>query len=88
MVHHLKTVNPHFSEVWASLKTFEIRGEGDRDFNKGDTLVLMEFLPENNCFSGRKIEAKVTHILRGKEWGIMDGYCILSINLIQRYGSN
>lgn len=89
MIHELKTINPHFSEIWASLKTFEVRKEDNRNFHKGDTLILMEYLPQNGQpFSGRKIEVEVTHILRDEEYGIMPGYCILSINIIHRYDNN
>lgn len=80
MTHELKTVNPHFTDVWEGRKTFEIR-KNDRDFKIGDSLILKEYDPSTDSYSGRKITCQITHILQGGEYGIDPDYCILSINV-------
>ena len=39
MIHELKIWNEYFEEVFMGYKTFEVR-KNDRDFKKGDTLIL------------------------------------------------
>lgn len=41
MVHELKTWNEYFEAVFMGHKTFEVR-KNDRDFKKGDTLILKD----------------------------------------------
>src|ERR1700759_5655955 len=49
--HELKCWPPHFGNIVAGLKTFELR-KCDRDFTVGDILYLKEFIPCRSC-SGR-----------------------------------
>jgi hypothetical protein len=79
-IHHLKTVQPHFSEVWFGRKTFEMRSTNDRTFQVGDTLLLKEWKKEEAVFTGKGIEAKITHVLEGPVFGLEAGYAILSFN--------
>lgn len=75
-IHKLKTVPKHFQKVWDRKKLFEIR-KNDRNFKKGDLLVLREyfglvcFAEEKNLdlhtttkeiYSGREIVARVTGV--------------------------
>ena len=74
--HELKTKPEHFDKTWKKEKLFEIR-KYDRNFQKGDLLVLKEYLgkavfsEEKNkklvsvtkeLYSGREIVARVTGI--------------------------
>jgi Domain of unknown function (DUF3850) len=83
--HELKTVHPHFQDVWTGHKTFEIRWN-DRGFQVGDTLVLKEYVANDGYYSGRKIEACVTHILPSEKFlsGIKPGYVVMSIKEVGR----
>ena len=54
---------PEYFELLAEgKKPFEIR-RNDRDFHAGDTLLLREWDPETEQYSGREIEAEVILVL-------------------------
>jgi hypothetical protein len=80
--HELKTVAPHFEHVWFNMKRAEVRRD-DRGFAVGDMLVLREYDAAAGVYSGREIEARVTHILAGYE-ALAPGYVMLSIDVTGR----
>lgn len=82
VVHDLKTVQPHFDAVSSGAKKAEVRRD-DRDFAVGDVLVLREYDPATNSYSGRVFEVRVTHVLRGFA-GLAPEYVALSIEPRQR----
>ena len=96
MIHELKTDPMVFTHVYNGLKDFEIR-ENDRDFKESDTLILKEtkFTGEEmySChddmisgepliYTGREIECEVTYILHGPIYGLMDGWVIMGIEVM------
>ena len=62
MVHELKTWPEYFQEVFMGHKPFEVR-LNDRDYKKGDTLILKEYDPVNETFSGRQLARGVSYVL-------------------------
>ena len=60
-IHRLKTWTGSFEAILAGHKRHELRLD-DRDFNVGDTLVLCEWMPAEEEFTGREIEFEVTYI--------------------------
>jgi ASC-1-like (ASCH) protein len=78
MIHELKTWPEYFQEVFAGRKTFEVR-KNDRDFKKGDILILLEFDPNTNEYTGGRVRRKVTYILEGGNFGVEFGYVIMAI---------
>lgn len=79
MKHSLKTIQPYFNQVGDDLKTFEIR-KTDRPYRVGDTLILQEYDPVLETYSGKQISREVTSVLiNAPDFGLMDGYCIMSI---------
>lgn len=79
MIHELKTWPDYFERVTSGEKKVEIR-RGNRDYGTGDTLLLNEWDPSTEAYTGRSCKAAITHILRGP-W-LADGHVALSINLI------
>lgn len=79
MKHFLKTWPIPFQAIWDEKKLFEWR-LNDRDFSVGDELVLQEWDPETEDFSGREIRTSVTYVLEGR-FGVPEGYAILSLGL-------
>jgi len=80
-VHDLK-IHPEYFELHiARQKEFELR-KGDRDFQFGDTLRLMEFDPKTNQYSGRVALSRVTCVLSNIP-GLIPGYVALGTFFLQ-----
>lgn len=75
--HKLKTVNPHFQNLFDGLKTFEVRFN-DRNFKVGDFIECREYLPSLGVYTGRIICFQISHILEDSNY-CKEGYVILSI---------
>ncbi len=78
MEHKLKTVNPYFADLWRGLKTFEVR-KNDRNFRLGDTLILQEYNPADNSYSGREVHTSILYLILGGSLGIEEGYCVIAL---------
>lgn len=75
--HDLKILPQYFQAVWSGIKTFELRKD-DRDYQRGDILVLREW--DGEKYTGSAICVKVTYILQNAEkYGLKDGYVIMGI---------
>lgn len=76
--HNLKIWPPFFQAVLDGKKTFELR-KNDRDFQEGDVLLLNEWDPEKNLYTGRHHAACIGYVLRGGPFGVREGYAALSL---------
>ena len=76
--HELKIWPEFFQAVVLGKKKHEVR-INDRDYQVGDMLVLKEFNPESNAFTGNQHCVDVTYITYGGKWGLPEGMCIMSI---------
>lgn len=76
-VHELKIWPMHFSDVQNGRKLFELR-RNDRGFEVGDTLILNEWDPETNQYTGKWVARHVNCIVAKCE-GLKDGFVILGI---------
>ena len=91
--HHLKTWPSAFEAVKSDFKPWEYR-RNDRDFAVGDVLVLEWWDPapdpskpcgsvgyESGYFqsiANRWVKRRVTYIIHGGQFGIPDGYCVMT----------
>ena len=75
--HELKTWPRYFGAVVSGAKTFEARKD-DRGFSIGDRLVLCEWDPETQAYTGARLERYVTYILRDTGY-VAPGFCILAL---------
>jgi hypothetical protein len=75
--HRLKTWPKHFQAIMRGDKTFEIR-KNDRGFKSFDYLVLEEWNPDTEEYTGRVLIRMVGTIIEG-EWGIPNGICVMSL---------
>ena len=67
--HQLKTWPDYFEAIARNEKTFEVR-KNDRDFKVGDRLLLQEWCPRADGFTGRVAYREVDYILHGGAFGI------------------
>ena len=77
--HKLK-IWPHFFEqVESGRKNFEIRNTKDRNFQEHDFLILQEWNPDTEQYTGRELERIITYIYNGDEiGGVKENWAILS----------
>lgn len=81
-IHELKILEKYFVWVRNGSKKFEIRSCKDRDFKEGDILHLKEWDDKKLKFTNRSCLCRVGYILKGGSYGLEEGFCILSITLI------
>lgn len=83
--HELKTIEPFFTDVWLGLKKFEVR-ENDRNYERGDYLLLRAFNPITEEYNGTRILCLVEYVLRAQDFimGLRPNYCVMSITVINR----
>jgi ASC-1-like (ASCH) protein len=81
--HRLKTWPEYFKAIKSGAKNFELRKD-DRHFKIGDILILQEW--EFDKYSGNTLKVEVTYLFHDDgTLGLMQGYCIMSIKLIEFY---
>ena len=87
-IHELKTDPEPFQSLWDGQKKAEVRRD-DRGYQEGDLLTLKEtrmtstmagVLRIEPIFTGRSIQARITHIQRG--YGLPDGLVVLSLDVL------
>lgn len=79
-IHELKTWPEHYEKLRDGRKRFELR-KNDRDFKANDLLLLREWYPEEQTYSGCVIVAVVTCVVTG-EW-LAAGYVALGIAVME-----
>lgn len=65
-IHHLKVHPQFYGALRRGDKTFEIRFN-DRDFHTGDVLILEEFDPSDEQYTGQCVVRQVTYITDFKQ---------------------
>lgn len=79
--HDLKIWPTYFDAVADGLKTFELRRD-DRGFRAGDVLLLREWNPNTEVYTGRTIRCHVDYLLNGTpELGLLRGFAIMAIKV-------
>jgi hypothetical protein len=76
--HDLKVTPEHFEALVRGEKRAEVRYD-DRGYAAGDVLRLREYESSTNTYTGRETAKRITHILRGGQYGIEPGYVVLSV---------
>lgn len=81
MNHELKTWSEFFIAILSGEKKFEVR-KNDRGYHVGDILILKEWDNFSSSYTGAILKVKVKFILHGGQFGIEEGYCVMSIEKI------
>lgn len=82
--HSLKVWPKFFEALRTGAKTFEAKKD-DRVFVVGDELVLREWSPTAEHYTGRMLRMRITYILRGDEaatFGVAEGFVILGLQAL------
>lgn len=80
-VHKLKIWPIFFHPILTGEKLVEVR-RNDRNFRVGDLLVLREFDPDDETYTGREANATISHIAHPMEhpgFGLEDGFVAMSL---------
>lgn len=77
MTHELKIHPEYYKDVLLGLKKVEIR-LNDRNYQEGDLLILNEFDPKTEKYTGGQVKRKVDYILKCQ--GIQPDYVGLQIS--------
>ena len=87
MRHDLKTWPEYFAAVKRGDKPFEVR-VFDRPFAEGDTLLLQEYDPASQAFTGDTLACEVTYVLAGGQFGVEQGHCVMGIKAVRNEMDN
>lgn len=77
--HVLKTLKEYFQAVKDGQKDFEYR-KNDRNFKKGDRLILKEWNKDKKIYTGREINAAIKYVL--KDVMELGEYAILGMEVL------
>ncbi|WP_081725508.1 ASCH/PUA domain-containing protein [Mesorhizobium sp. C268A] len=89
VIHKVKSWPHLFEATLSGLKTHEMRQLTDRDYRVGDTLLLQEYDPVTDNYTGRELAVRITYITSSEfpcalsGGGLHPDYCILSISKIR-----
>ena len=84
-VHELKCWPAYFAAVRAGGKPFEIR-RNDRDFAVGDLVILQEYDPEADTYTGQVEERLITFLLSEEDFGVVHGFVAIGFGRLPQLG--
>jgi len=88
--HKVKSWPQFFEATLSGAKTHEVRRLADRDYRVGDRLLLQEYDPTTETYSGRELVVRITYMTSAEapcalsEECLHPDFCILSIVKVSR----
>ena len=79
--YYLKVHMKQFDAVRRGAKTHEVRMT-DVDYRAGDMLILREFDPYHNNYTGKCIETQITYVTKGGRGGLPSNLCVMSLRRV------
>lgn len=82
-VHRLKILSCYFKAVKNGTKTFEIRKNSDRGFQRGDVVQLIELdktVTKQLAVTGNEVEVVITYVTNYEQ---KDDYVVFSFQLLE-----
>jgi len=84
--HTRKSWRMFFEDIYAGIRTSDIRSEDRGQFHEDDELHLREWDPVKGTYTGREMICLITYVQRNKSNpcaissdALKEGYCVLSI---------
>ena len=84
----LKVWPSYYFAVESGQMRCQWRREDEFKYRCGDCLLLEEWDPTEKRYTGNQLRVEVTHTLRGPQFGIPEGYVVLSIAVRRREREN
>lgn len=84
-VHELKTWPAYFAAVRRGDKPFDIR-KNDRDFEVGDTVILQEFDPDQDAYTGQTETRTIRFLLSEEDLGVIHGFVVIGFGQLPQLG--
>lgn len=81
-IHELKCWPQYYNQIRIGAKRFELRRDDRGGFQVGDLLILREWHPGDQRYTGYVTVATVTYVLDGGEW-LTPGYVALGIAVME-----
>lgn len=78
-LHSLRCWPEFYAKLESGEKTFELRKD-DRGFRAGDMLLLREWLPGTEVYTGRETLRRVTYLMCGPAFGLLPGYVCMALS--------
>lgn len=75
-IHRLKILPVYFDAVLSGEKTFEIRYNDDRGFQKGDKITLVKINPVNGLETSDLLHRRISYVTNYKQ---IEGYVVFGI---------
>jgi hypothetical protein len=85
MAHHELKTWPHlFAAMSDGKKPFDLRNNRGRNFRVGDTILLREWVPNEEHYTGQSLTKYVTYVLNPRpdqdpDCGLVPGYVALGL---------
>jgi hypothetical protein len=76
--HELKTWPKQFSATLSGFKKHEVR-VNDRNYQEGDELLLREWNPDTQRYTGRHVLATISYMTKGGTFGLPENLCVMSV---------
>lgn len=85
-IHELKTWPAYFAAVRRGDKPFDIR-KNDRDFEVGDTVILQEFDPDQDAYTGQTETRTIRFLLSEEDLGVIHGFVVIGFGQLPQLGA-
>lgn len=76
--HYLKCHPIPFEQVVSGTKRHEVR-KADRDYKEGNRVVLREWDPHEESYSGEVTEFRIGHVTAPGTWGLPADLCVFTL---------
>jgi hypothetical protein len=85
MRHELKSWPEYFERIADGTRTFELRKDDRGGFHEGDIVLLREWDPNTQTYTGRSLSARISYVLRDHCAALpaFDGHVVFSLSYVQ-----
>ena len=82
-IHKIKTWPPQFGEILNGAKRHEVRNN-DRGYQNGDTVIMREWCPEKELYTGAWVQGLITNTTLPGVFGLTDDVIVFTFKPMLR----